>query len=464
MNLEIVARDGHPDFLDLPWGVSLRRWRTPRLVDVARGLSRHVVRFVDYAGIVYAIKETEDRVALAEFDLLRDLESRGLPVVEAVGVVRHRTADGSDPDAPNDRRYPADDSELGSPLGAALITRHLSFSMPYRYLFQGRPIADLRGQLEDAMAVLLVRLHLEGFFWGDCSLSNTLFRRDAGALSSWLVDAETGRFQDSRLSDGQRGHDLDIAIDNIGGELLDLEAAGRLHVDIDPMTLAEDFRDRYERLWNEIVHEEIIRTGDRHRMAARTRRLNDLGFDVEEYRLRTTDDGRIRFVPRVVEVGHHRRRLQQLTGLDVDENQARRLLNDLDGHRAHLDHERGKRVPDALAAYDWLTNVYEPTIEAIPDELRHRLADAEAYHQILEHRWYLSEESARDVGMEAAIDRYVADVLPLAPVEEAILPEPGDETMDLASSSDHSAPTGAASPLTETETAGEAETVGEAGG
>ena len=432
MPLEIVKRDGHPDFLDLPWGVSLRRWRTPRLVDVARGLSRHVVRFVDYGGVVYAVKETEDRVALTEYDLLRDLEGRGLPVVEAVGVVRNRTADGSDPDAPNDHRYPVDDSELGAALGAALITRHLSFSMPYRYLFQGRPIADLRDQLEDAMAVLLVRLHLEGFFWGDCSLSNTLFRRDAGSLSSWLVDAETGRMQEGRLSDGQRAHDLEIAVENIAGELLDLDAAGRLHDGLDPMQLAEDFRDRYERLWNEIVYEEIIRPSDRHRMVARTRRLNELGFDVEEYRLRTTDDGRIRFVPRVVEVGHHRRRLQQLTGLDVDENQARRLLSDLDGHRAFLDEQRGKRVPDALAAYDWLTNVYQPTIDAIPAELRHRLADAESYHQILEHRWYLSEEAGHDVGMDAAIDRYVADVLPLAPVEEAILPAPGDETMDLA--------------------------------
>ena len=430
--MEIVARDGHPDFLDLPWGVSLRRWRSPRLVDVARGLSRHVVRFVDYGGVVYAVKETEDAVALAEFDLLRDLEGRGLPVVEAVGVVRHRAADGSDPDAPNDKRYPDDETEVGAPLGAALITRHLSFSMPYRYLFQGRPIADLRDQLEDAMAVLLVRLHLEGFFWGDCSLSNTLFRRDAGSLSSWLVDAETGRMHDGRLSDGQRAHDLEIAVDNIGGELLDLEAAGRLHSEIDPMELAEDFRNRYERLWNEIVHEEIIRPGDRHRIVGRTRRLNELGFDVEEYRLRTTDDGRIRFVPRVVEVGHHRRRLQQLTGLDVDENQARRLLSDLDGHRAALDHQRGQPVPDALAAYDWLTNVYQPTIDTIPSELRHRLADAEAYHQVLEHRWYLSEEAGHDVGMEAAINRYVSDVLPLAPIEEAILPEPGDETIDLA--------------------------------
>jgi Domain of unknown function (DUF4032) len=432
VTLEIVAREGHPDFLDLPWGVSLRRWRTPRLVDVARGLSRHVVRFIEYDGAVYAVKETEDAIAMAEYSLLRDLASRGLPVVEAIGVVRGRVADGSDPDAPGDERYPVDDTVAGSPLGSALITRHLSYSLPYRYLFQGRTVSDLREQLQDAMAVLLVRLHLEGFFWGDCSLSNTLFRRDAGALSSWLVDAETGRFNTTRLSDGQRQHDLDIAVDNIAGELMDLDAAGRLHNIIEPMDLAENFRNRYERLWNEIVHEEVIRPQDRHRLAARTKRLNELGFDVDEYRLRTTDDGSIRVVPRVVEVGHHRKRLQQLTGLDVDENQARRLLNDLDGHRANLDDFRGHSIPDALAAYEWLTSVYEPTVKSIPPELRHRLADAEAYHQILEHRWYLSEQAGHDVGMDQAVASYLEDVLSHAPQEEAILPSPEDDTTDLA--------------------------------
>ena len=72
--------------------------------------------------------------------------------------------------------------------------------------------------------MLLVRLHLAGFFWGDVSLSNTLFRRDAGAFAAYLVDAETGELHD-RLSDGQREHDLDIARVNIAGELMDL--AGR---------------------------------------------------------------------------------------------------------------------------------------------------------------------------------------------------------------------------------------------
>lgn len=46
-----------------------------------------------------------------------------------------------------------------------------------------------RDHLLDAISGLLVQLHLAGTFWGDCSLSNTLFRRDAGALQAYLVDA-----------------------------------------------------------------------------------------------------------------------------------------------------------------------------------------------------------------------------------------------------------------------------------
>ena len=62
----------------------------------------------------------------------------------------------------------------------------------------------------DAQVELMVRLHLAGVFWGDCSLSNTLFRFDAGALAAYLVDAETAEIH-KQLSVGQREYDLDIA-------------------------------------------------------------------------------------------------------------------------------------------------------------------------------------------------------------------------------------------------------------
>ncbi len=433
--LEIVTRAGQPNFVDLDWDRPLKLWSGDRLVDVARGVSRHIVRFVEYDGVVYAIKETTPEMATREYELLRDLAERRLPVVEAVGVVKNRAVrvHVGGPDAPAEW----DDDPSSAP-AAALITKHLSFSMPFRYLFQGRSVANLRGQLLDALAVLLVRMHLEGFFWGDCSLSNTLFRRDAGALTAYLVDAETGELSDHRLSNGQRTHDLTIATENVGGELLDLEAGGRLNGAIDPEAVAEEIQFRYDRLWNELNAEEIVDVGDRHRLAHRIRRLNSLGFDVGEFRMRTTEDGRqMRVMPKVVEVGHHLRRLEQLTGLVTDENQARRLLNDIDEYRALLEDERGRTVPEALAAYEWLTDVYNPAINEIPLELRSRLPDAEAFHQILEHRWYLSESAGHDVGLSVALKAYIEDILRFAPIEESIFPLPEDATLDLASTVDH---------------------------
>ena len=399
----LLVRTGHPDFLDLPWERSLREWDSDRLVDVARGIHRHVVRFVDYEGRVYALKELPDPVAEREYRLLRRLAEENLPVVEAAGTVTGRR------------------SPTGEPLEGVLVTRHLSFSLPYRYLFVGRTVPDVQAKLLDALALLLVRVHLEGFFWGDCSLSNALFRRDAGALYAYLVDAETGEFQ-PRLSDGQRQHDLEIATANVAGDLLDLVAAGRLPADTDPAEVADDLRRRYEGLWDDLTREEVFSRDERYLVDARLRRLNELGFDVEELELVATDGGdRIRLQPRVVEEGHHSRRLRQLTGLAVQENQARRLLNDIAGYRAHLERTEGRELADAVAAYRWLTEVFEPVIAAIPEEHRHKLEPVEAFHEILEHRWLLSERAGCDVGMAEAVASYASEILAPSPSEAWLL-------------------------------------------
>ncbi len=411
MRLQMAAPGWHPDFLDLPWWIPLEAWESDRLVEVPRGIARHVVRFVNYEGVLYALKELPEVLAYREYRVLRELGGAGVPAVEAVGVVTDRS-----PDAAEGGSSPAPE------LDAGLITRHLQFSLPYRQLFTGRGVPDLRNRLMDALVRLLVRLHLGGFFWGDCSLSNTLFRRDAGALTAYLVDAETGELH-PQLSDGQRMHDLDIAEENIGGELMDLQAAHGVPQDVDPVEAAAEVRSRYEDLWCELTREDMFGAQDRYQIDARLRRLNELGFDVEAMELVSTPEGlRLRLQPKVVERGHHRNRLLLLTGLDVRENQARRLLNDLDSFRAHLEHKEGKPVPEQVAAYRWLREVFEPAIGSIPAELREKLEPAEIYHELLEHRWFLSEAAGRDVGMDPAVRSYVGNVLIFAPNERTVLP------------------------------------------
>jgi hypothetical protein len=395
-----------PVLLGLPWDTQLVDWPADQLVSLPQGISRHVVRFVQIEGMVYAVKETDERIAQREYDLLKSLERIDAPSVEAIAIIA-------------DRR-----DINGDPLESALVTRHLQFSLPYRALFSNTLRPETVTRLLDALAALLVRMHLSGFFWGDVSLSNTLFRRDAGAFAAYLVDAETGALH-KQLSRGQRAEDIDIARTNIFGEMLDLQAGGVLHDSIDPESVADDVVRRYETLWHEVTYEQELGTTDvNHQMRARIRRLNDLGFDVEELSL-ASDDGVYRMRPKVVDAGHHTRRLLRLTGLDVEENQARLLLNDLDTFRAVH-----KLADEQTAAHRWVTEAFEPVVRAVPAEMRGKLEPAEVYVQILDHRWFLSENAKRDVGADFAVASYVAEVLAFRPDERAVLGVSVEELVD----------------------------------
>ncbi|GGO01424.1 LPS kinase [Microbispora rosea subsp. aerata] len=400
MPLQITGAPSDPDLIRLPWDLPLEEWPVHHLVTLPRGISRHVVRFARLGGRVYAIKEISTRYAKREYQLLWDLARHDAPAVEPVAVVTGRTA--------------ADGSELDS----ALITRHLQFSLPYRAVLSGSVRPDTLIRLLDALAVLLVRLHLTGFYWGDCSLSNTLFRRDAGAFAAYLVDAETGELHPA-ISEGQRSHDIDVAHVNIYGEMLDLQAGGLLHESIDPLAFAEQLVERYHRLWDELTQDEIIEEVDWHRVDQRVRRLNSLGFDVAEMMVRRkAGTSRLIVRPKVVDAGHHQRRLLRLTGLDVEENQARRLLNDLDSFRV----SKGLRHEDeAIVAHRWLAEVFQPVVNAIPADLRRKLEPAQLFHEVLDHRWFMSEAAGKDVGLEAAVRSYIENVLVHKPDEKAVI-------------------------------------------
>lgn len=403
MRLQVAEPRHHPDFLDLPWEEPLASWRCDRFVPIEDGLHRHVVRFVAYGTDIYVLKELPHRLAEREYATLRHLAQQGIPSVPAVGIASDRGA--------------ATHGE------SVLVTRYLDFSLPYRVLVGDRRIPYLGERLLDALAGLLVRIHLAGVFWGDCSLSNTLFRRDAGALTAYVIDLETAELH-ARLTDGQRGIDLDIATENVAGGLLDLQAAGRLPDDIDPWDTADHVRSRYDDLWEEVTRDELFAPDETFRIDARVRRLNALGFDVEELELTRTDGGdRVRLVPRVVELGYHAPRLAALTGLTTQEGQARRLLNDIRRFRARLERRAARPVPETVAAARWLDQVFEPALAEIPPELREKLEPAEMYHQLLEHRWFLSEAQGMDVGMDTAVRSYVHTVLAFAPDERRVFPD-----------------------------------------
>jgi hypothetical protein len=264
--------------------------------------------------------------------------------------------------------------------------------------------------MASALALLLVRLHLLGFWWGDCSLSNTLFRRDAEGFAAYLVDAETGEFQKT-LSDGQREHDLEIVHFNVAAELEDLALSGVLYPGMEPVRASEAVIRRYRRIWAALKERQLLDPKDRHAVERAMRQLHDLGFAVEEVAITIDGDTQmISFQPKLVAAGYHTQRLRDLTGLDAEELQAKRLLASFDRYNAR-ENKLGLSVQEM--AKKWIAEVFEPVISRVPDHMRGRVERAQMFHEILENRWYLSEKAGYDVGLDEATDNYCAEILPL---------------------------------------------------
>jgi hypothetical protein len=406
--LHIVASRPDPAVLRLPWSTPLVEWSDDLLVPLPRGLSRHIVRIVRVGDRMYAIKETQEEIAFREYRLLRDLQRMGLPAVKPVGVVTGREDE--------------DDEELN----CALLTEHLAFSLPYRALFAHGMSPESLPCVIDALVVLLVRLHLADFYWGDVSLSNVLFRRSAGGFAAYLVDAETGELRPS-LSRQMREYDVEVGCENVFAELLDLQAGGRISPRVQGHEIVALIQKRYDELWTELTAEEEFSTDEMWRIEQRIERLNELGFDVEELDIVTDFDGdRIRIQPKAVEAGHHQRELQALTGLCVEDGQASRLLNDMTSFIAHYDLGREDR---AIAANRWLTEIFEPIMAMVPSGARGKLEPAEIFHEILVHRWYLSERAGHEVGIFETARDYIDNVLTTKPDELVTADEAADASL-----------------------------------
>ena len=406
MALQITSAGVDPALLDLPWRLPLEEWPEEILAALPRGISRHVVRFVRLSGRVVAIKEIKAEIASREYHMLRNLQRLELPTVVPYAVVAGR-----------------EDAD-GEPLDACLITEHLQFSLPYRALYSQSLRKGTAVRLIDALAVLLVRLHLAGFYWGDVSLSNVLFLRDADAFSAFLVDAETGDLQ-AQLTDGQREYDIDLARTNIIGELMDLASGKLLPGDVDEIEVGNRLVDRYHSLWSALTDTDKFNPDEMWKIEQRVNKLNELGFDVDELEMKTAEDGkRVLVRPRVVDAGYANRKLLRLTGLDVQENQARRLLNDLDAYRASTWRE-GEDLE--IVATDWMREVFEPTVRMIPREYRSQIEPAQFFHEVLDHRWFLAEKAGHDVSMTEAVKSYVENVLPQYKLDQKDLDVLNDE-------------------------------------
>lgn len=393
----LTVRTGHPDFLDLEWSTSITGWTTGRFVDLPKGISRHEVRFVTYDEGIYAVKELPTEAARNDYTVLRSLERVDAPAVVPVALVEDRH-----PDA-------------GHEQSAALITKYVDYSFSYRELLEGQGFGRRRRQMLGAFAALLVDLHLAGCFWGDCSLSNVLYRYDAMAIEAIMVDAETAAIHPT-LSDGQRHEDLLIMEHNILGGMCDIAASQGISIDAADTSLGPEISAWYTWLWDQATSVVEVRSDERVRIADHIAHLNNLGFAVDELDLDTvagSDVVRVR--PLVTARNLRRVKLRDMTGIGASEAQAAQILTDLE--RFAID--RGLTDPTAapLAAVLWRVERFEPTLARIRS--LDTLSDpTQAFCDYLHH----CTTTADDASDESAFQRWLEAGKPGYEPDAAVAP------------------------------------------
>jgi len=374
---------------DLPWDHPLSDWGefSQNLLDVPMGSSHHPVVFANIAGTLFALKEMPGNLAEYEFQNLKQLQNRRIPAVSPAGfarIFRKETA------------------------MSVLISEHLNYSLPFIMLFESPGLNRYKESLLDAIANLLVQLHLAGVYWGDCSLSNALFRRDAGALQAYLVDAESVQLFDSRLQPESRSLDIENMTDNINRELAEIRTTNLLTHSIPLVRTTDYIRVKYQKLWEELTKEEVINEDERFRIQDRIQAINHLGYSVGEINLNSSQTGSfVKFQVFVTDRNFHRDQLFALTGLDAHEKQAEIMINEIIEVRASLSSIQSREIPMTAAAYYWLEKFYMPVINRIPEVNMSSFEPSELYCQILEHKWFLSERQNRDVGHMVATDNYL---------------------------------------------------------
>ena len=384
-----------PDFSDLPWGLPINDWPKAgsRLEEIQHGISRNPVVFVNYNGILYVIKELPENIAKIEYELLFQMNELQLPCVKPVGYAT---------------------ISRGPIQTSILFTQFLEASMPYLSLYASNAVEQYQTHLMDAISGLLVQLHSNGFFWGDCSLSNILFRRDAGTLQAYLVDAETAEFHLPPLSPMLRYHDLEIMQENISGELSDLQINNSFIFSYPLKETPHYIQQRYRNLWDEITREEVFSENELFRVEERVRCLNSLGFSVKDIELKKETQGNtLKLRIFVSDRNFHRNQLMEVTGIYAEDRQAQQIMNEIYELKANISQSNNPNITLEAVAYHWMEYRYKPVAEQLQLFMNPKPNPVlntdliELYCQVLEHKWYLSERAQHDVGHKAAVDDFI---------------------------------------------------------
>ena len=381
----------------LPWHLPLEEWAEQGVatLSIRRGESRHPVIFIESDDVRYAIKETTPHMAQREISNLRVIEFRGIPSLSPVGVVTVS--------APPLQLESAEVGSLPQYISGDrgyTVTRLAARVMPHSLLFRLPFTRKTKQRLLGAVAVLMVELHEHGIYWGDPSLANILIRIDGRRILAIMADAETVEVFPGAISKGLREQDLDLFHDSLIWQAEDLRQARGLEEDVEVLDEG-DYRYFIRRYgWLRREHAQIGSHSITPTLPQVTRMLaslNKLGFSL-------LDAGSNAFETVIsVSPGWYVRRIQEMLGIKVPLQYARRFYNTILGHQAMMSKELGRAVTVEEAARHWYEYYHLPAILLLRQVLTSDQDPLDAYFAIMRHKWDLSKEAGYEVPLDEAM-------------------------------------------------------------
>ncbi len=317
----------------------------------------------------FAIKETSLESARREYATYLKLREKEIRTLTPVGVVERddgtsiiETQVGNQP-----QRH-----ETGF-----LVTELMEKVVPDSFLFRRGFTKENRRRIWDAVIDLFVEMHSGGVYWGDASLANMLIHFSheiepqlghRTKLRAVLADAETVEIHRS-ITDSLRMADIEFFIESMQWTEADLQASGIVRDSMitleDQQFLLQSYTDRYA-VELEEKYFELVTKIDVDTLLG--------GFDVKGY--------------------------------------SKLLLKHINEHKWYLSERRGSEVALVEAANDWYVEVFRPVCKLFiqyefsryfPEKTAARL-----YVEIMEHKYFMSEQAKQDVGLLAATKDYVA--------------------------------------------------------
>ncbi|WP_337866214.1 DUF4032 domain-containing protein [Ignavibacterium sp.] len=356
-----ILPEYYQELIDLSWDKPLEQWNSKQInfLEIRKGISKHTVRFIRTKSFSFAIKQTNPINAYFENESLIRLLQNGIHALIPVGYIFYKQnlfMKDSDPDN----------------VLAFLITILEEKSIPHSILFGWDFNKQNRKLIFEASAELLANLHFNNIFWGDASLSNILVKfikikdengRASTELKAFLADAETVSFL-KNISDEQKRIDFDSFKNSIDEIILTLSDKDFLYSpEDDKKYFVESYLKHFSLLQKTNQFEETT------------------GLKVKKHFYKITD-----------------------------QNSIDSIIKQIEEHKWYMSENAKKEIDIKTAAEDWIKNIYEPTINEFNDfkifDLFPKTNSLKLYVDIMAHKYYISLEQKKDVGISYAIKSY----------------------------------------------------------